>query len=464
MKKISNILALVIAFIGFFTVFNAYAQEGINSDFQAEKTTKNEIMGVDPEEDNLVTNTTHQIQGTLTTLTATGLPQIYEGFKNIQGRNDISPLIRDGLIATVDNGMATLYTSTPTINVYAHLSQEWIPGYDKSNTGVYAAAESGYEELMNAGIVDIWANMRNISYVLFILVMLAAGFMIMFRHKLGGQTLVTLGNSLPNVIISLILVTFSFAIAGIIIDLGGVVMLIIQDVLGLNEYVSTHSLWSLMGLFFQGTGRVLTVAGVGGAGLAATIIGVLGVLGVLGSSGPAGWFVSGGVGIIALAVILLIIGIVFVGSVMVLITLIKAYVGILLNVILAPLQLAAGAIPGNQQMIKSWFNNLLRNVLTFPVVFFLINLPLAMADATNLNLGFPEKLVYVDSISDANGMDSLAAVFIFALQIFVYFYAARVPKFLESIFPANTPKAIQEGLATAKGSLSKVPLIGGLFK
>jgi hypothetical protein len=61
-------------------------------------------------------------------------------------------------------------------------------------------------------------------------------------------------------------------------------------------------------------------------------------------------------------------------------------------------------------------------------------------------------------------MDSLAAVFIFALQIFVYFYAARVPKFLESIFPANTPKAIQEGLATAKGSLSKVPLIGGLFK
>lgn len=465
MKKVTNILALVIAIIGFFAVFNVYAQEGLTSDFQAEKEAKNEIMGVDPEEDNLVVNTTHQIQGTLTTLAATGLPQIFDGYEGLQSRNDISPIIRDGLIATVDRGMATLYTSTPTIDLYAHLAEEWVPGYDQSDTGVYAAPESGYEELMNAGIVDIWANMRNIAYVLFILVMLVAGFMIMFRHKLGGQTLVALGNTLPNIIIALILVTFSFAIAGLVIDLGGVIMLIVQDVLGLTEYVSTHSLWSLMGLFFQGTGRVLTVAGVGGAGLAATIIGVLGVLGVIGAgTGPAGWFILGGVGIIALAIILFIIGVVFVGSVMVLVTLIKAYVGILLNVILAPLQLAAGAMPGNQQMIKSWFNNLFRNVLTFPVVFFLINLPLAMADATNLNLGFPEKLVYVDSIADANGMDALAAVFIFALQIFVYFYAAKVPKFLEAIFPANTPKAIQEGLASAKGGLSKVPLVGGLFK
>jgi hypothetical protein len=122
------------------------------------------------------------------------------------------------------------------------------------------------------------------------------------------------------------------------------------------------------------------------------------------------------------------------------------------------------AIPGNQQWIKNWFNSLFRNVLTFPVVFFLINLPLAMADATNLNLGFPEKLVYVDSISDTNGMNGAAAIFIFIMQIFVYFYAAKVPKFLEAIFPPNTPKAVQEGMAAAKGSLAKIPIVGGLFK
>jgi hypothetical protein len=466
MKKLTNILALVVVIIGFFGVFNIYAQESINVDFEGEKKVKNTLLGVSPEEDNLVTNNTSQFQGALTTATATLLPEIFDGFDDVQGMNDVSPSIKNGVISTLDSSMNTLYTSTPTINLYAHLAQEWVPGYDKTNSGIYAAQQSGYDELMDSGIAGVWANIRNISYVFFILVMLAAGFMIMFRHKLGGQTLVTLGNSLPNVIISLILVTFSFAIAGLIIDLGGVLMIVIQEVLGLSDYVSTHSLWSLMSVFFHGTGRVLGLATGGGVALTSTILGVLGIFGIIGTAAtnPAGWFVLGGVGIIALLAILLIVGIVLVGSVMVLITLIKAYVGILLNVILAPLQLAAGSIPGNQAMIKNWFNSLLRNVLTFPVVFFLINLPLAIADTSNLNLGFPEKLVYVDSISDVNGMDGLAAIFIFLLQIIIFFYAAQAPKYLEAVFPAATSKPIQEGMAAAQGGLSKIPLVGGLFK
>jgi hypothetical protein len=468
MKRLTNILALAVIIIGFFGVFNVYAQESINVDFEGEKKVKNTLLGVSPEEDNLVTNNTNQFQGALTTATATLLPEIFEGFEEVQAMDDVSPMTKNGVISTLDNSMNTLYTSTPTINLYAHLAQEWVPGYDKTTSGIYAAQQSGYEELMDSGIAGIWANIRNISYVFFILVMLVAGFMIMFRHKLGGQTLVTLGNALPNVILSLILVTFSFAIAGLIIDLGGVLMVVIQDILGLNDYVSTHSLWSLMGVFFHGTGRVLGIVGTGGAALAATIIGVKGVLAAsavgAAATNPAGWFILGGVGIVALLLILLVVGIVFVGSVMVLITLIKAYVGILLNVILAPLQLAAGAMPGNQAMVKNWFNNLLRNVMVFPVVFFLINLPLAIADTSNLNLGFPEKLVYMDSIPDANGMDGLAALFIFLLQIVIFFYAAQVPKYLEAIFPPATPKAIQEGMSAAKGGLSKIPLVGGIFK
>ena len=467
MKKLSNIVATVVLIIGFFALFNVYAQEGISVDFEGEKQVKNTLLGVTPEEDNLVTNNTNQFQGALTTATATFIPEIFEGYGDVQGMENISPSLKGGVISNIDRSMATLYTSTPTINVYAHLAEEWIPGYDKSSSGIYAQ-ESGYEELMSSGIVDIWANMRNVSYVFFILIMLLAGFMIMFRHKLGGQTLVTLGNALPNVIVSLILVTFSFAIAGIIIDLGGVLMVIIQDILGLNDYVSTHSLWSLMGVFFHGTGRMLGVVSSGGTALAATIIGIKGVLAAsaagAAATNPVGWFILGGIGIVSLLIIFLIVGIVFVGSVLVLITLVKAYIGILLNVILAPIQLALGSIPGNQQMIKTWFNSLLRNVMVFPVVFFLLNLPLAMADSVDLNLGFPEKLVYVDSISDTNGMDGLAALFIFLIQIFIFFYAAKVPKFLEAVFPPNTPKAIQEGMMAAKGGLSKIPLVGGLFK
>jgi hypothetical protein len=35
----------------------------------------------------------------------------------------------------------------------------------------------------------------------FVIVMIIAGFMIMVRNKIGGQTMVTLGNVLPNVLL-----------------------------------------------------------------------------------------------------------------------------------------------------------------------------------------------------------------------------------------------------------------------
>ena len=35
---------------------------------------------------------------------------------------------------------------------------------------------------------------------------------------------------------------------------------------------------------------------------------------------------------------------------------------------------------------------------------------------------------------------------------------------LEAIFPPSTPKPIQEGLAAAKGAMSKIPVVGPIFK
>ena len=463
MKKLENILVVVIAILMFFGVFNAYAQDSITVDFEGEKISKNTLLEVPEDEDNLVTTEGLTTIGWATNIATTVIPQIFSGYEELEARNDVSMASKRGLIGMLDDGINTLYTNTPNINLYAHLKEEWVPGYDSDKSGIYAAsAQSGYEELLDSGISTVWANVRNISYVFFIIIMLVAGFMIMFRHKVGGQALVTLGNALPNVILALILVTFSFAIAGIIIDIGGILMVLAQEVLGLNDYVSTHSIWSLMGEFFNGSGRIWTTVGIGGVGLAATIIGVIGIVGA--SSGPAGWIILGGVGLIVLLIILLIVGIVFVGSIKVLITLLKAYIGILFNVILAPLQLAMGAIPGNQQMVKNWFNDLFRNVFTFPVVFFIMNLPLAIADTSNLKLGFPEKLVYVNSLSEVKDFTGLAAIFIFVIQIAVFFYAAQAPKYLEAIFPPSSPKAVQEGLAAAKAGLSKIPVVGGIFK
>lgn len=458
MKKIERILLLAFVIISIFGVFNVYAQDTLTVDFKGEKEAVNTYMGSDINEDNSATNSITQLTTQAAVITSKFVPSL---FANEQELDSMSNENSRGIIGMMDDSINFVYQTSPNIDLYAHLSEEWIPGYDQSQSGIYAASkDSGYQSLMNSGIADVWSAVRNLSYIFFIIIMLVAGFMIMFRHKVGGQALVTLGNALPNIIMALILVTFSFAIAGLIIDLGGVFMVVVQDILGLDEYVAVHDIGSLIGQFFSNSARNAAFQFAGGTALATVVVGVVVAL----SSGPIGWIVAGSVGLLGLLIILGIVGVVFWGSIIVFITLVKAYIGIIFNVLIAPLQLAFSAIPGNQKMIQTWINNLLRNVLTFPVVFFIMNVPLAMASAPNLNLGFPEKLVYIDSLADLNDVNPTAAIFIFIFQIFVYFYAAQVPKYLEAIFPPSTPKAIQEGLAAAKGGLAKIPLIGGIFK
>lgn len=69
------------------------------------------------------------------------------------------------------------------------------------------------------GYLKIWEVFRNFSYLLIVLLLVIVGFMIMFRWQIGGQTLVTIESALPKVVITLILITLSFPIAGVMIDL-----------------------------------------------------------------------------------------------------------------------------------------------------------------------------------------------------------------------------------------------------
>lgn len=139
---------------------------------------------------------------------------------------------------------------------------------------------------------------------------------------------------------------------------------------------------------------------------------------------------------------------------------------LLISVVLGPLQITLGAIPGNNTAIKNWFFSILRNVLVFPVVFFIVNLPNAiLASGTDMIVRFPGKLVYQDPATyNATGVNAAGGFFLWILKIFVLFFAAQAPKFLESIFPPNTSSGLGAGFAASKEGLSKVPLIGGFFK
>jgi hypothetical protein len=280
--------------------------------------------------------------------------------------------------------------------------------------------------------------------------------------------MVTIGNVLPGVIVALILATFSFAIAGLIIDLGGIVTGLVAFILGDGTEISSISgLGKLMGSVFSGN--------VSTASIISGVTGALGIggyralgAGLLGLVSPVGAIVSGVIGVIGIAISVLIIGVILVGAVKVLITLYKALFSLLLNVILGPIQITLGAFPGNRHMITNWFLSVVRNVLVFPVVLFIVNLPNALMSLnSDTILRFPGKLVYEDpnTYDPSGNLNVTGGLFIFILKIFVLYFAAQAPKFLESVFPPSTSnKSVVDGMEGVKKSLSGIPLVGSLFK
>jgi len=81
----------------------------------------------------------------------------------------------------------------------------------------YAAEGIGFAGLRP--LMNLWKVFRDLAYMILVLVLIAIGFMIMFRMKLNPQTVISVENALPRIVISMILITFSFAIAGFLIDL-----------------------------------------------------------------------------------------------------------------------------------------------------------------------------------------------------------------------------------------------------
>lgn len=80
-----------------------------------------------------------------------------------------------------------------------------------------AAEGIGFSKLQ--AFRGIWVIFRNLAFGILVIFMVAVGFMIMFRMKISAQTVISVENSLPRVVIALILITFSYAIAGFLIDI-----------------------------------------------------------------------------------------------------------------------------------------------------------------------------------------------------------------------------------------------------
>ena len=115
-------------------------------------------------------------------------------------------------------GQLTTFVAIPYVNAPASGTQWVYAGL--SNAGfipnTYAAQGIGHAALQPYAI--IWKIFRDISYALLVLIVITLGFLIMFRANLGAQTVISIESALPKIVIAMILIAFSYPIAGFLID------------------------------------------------------------------------------------------------------------------------------------------------------------------------------------------------------------------------------------------------------
>jgi hypothetical protein len=368
-------------------------------------------------------------------------PQCTTAYEEIQDpENNVPEQLRGGVVGMVENQVTAMFNAQPNIDVVAHLSEEWVPGY-KEKQSVYA---SGYDDLMVTNIDSLWSVTRNIAYIGFVVVMIVVGFMIMFRNKVGGQTIVTVGNAIPKVVVGLVLVTFSFAIAGIILDISGILMRVISGIL--QSDVAIHNIWKLL------TGTALGAAPAVGLGAGAGL-GIGAIVGLIVHA------IVPGMAIVSVFVALIVLIIVLFGAIKLWFSLVKTYFSLLVNVIIAPLAIMAGSIPGNEAMTLNTFKSMLRNSLVFPLAFAIVNLPYYLVEKGNrVRLEFPETV-----FGETNMGDTIGPLMMAVAKIIAIFVAAQAPEFVKAIIPPTASKGGADVAGAIKQGLGKIPLVGGML-
>ena len=294
-------------------------------------------------------------------------------------------------------------------------------------------------------LVPIWKTFRNVVYVLFSLVFVIVGIMIMLRVKISPQATITIQNSIPKIITTLILVTFSYAIAGLLIDLSyfvqtATIALLFQakpftdPLLKMSFFDS--SLQGLSTIGFWETFRLLNhVLPLAWTMLAGLIVGGIVAFFTLG---------AGIILILVVPVIVLILLVTFFFG------LIKCYFTILLKIILAPLEIFMGAFPNSKMGFSSWIMDLIANIAVFPIsALFLIIACLISESVKTGGLWVPSAL---------NGVPNMAGIAIgFGTLMLLSKLPTMIPEFIFQIKPSPWGKAIGE-------ATGNIPLLSGGVK
>jgi hypothetical protein len=276
-----------------------------------------------------------------------------------------NPALADrGAIPTATTAVAALFSPPASTETYVA---------DLMNSAGFHLAQPAYAQGLGFSaldpILEAWKIFRNMAYFFYVIMFLVIGFMIMFRKSIGSQTAVGIQQALPKIVISLLAVTFSYAIAGLLIDVMYLAMFFIVNIFagtngaGITKFAISTNIFSIginliAGKDFGVLGSVQTAA-------------QQLIISMVGDPNNA---VSQGVGWIGGLTASIIFGIAMLFAIFRLFfELLKTYVSIVIAIVLSPLALLFGALPGNNAF-QSWLKLLIGNLAVFPTVLVLLAL------------------------------------------------------------------------------------------
>lgn len=380
----------------------------------------------------------------------------YQITKNAQGAIQSVPMLSQvnlsgGTLGAVTSLIGTLYTNPPvrTVDYLASVGQD------------LGIVKEAHAQVLGSGasvlspILQLWQTSRNISYIFMIIVFLVIGLMVMFRNRINPQTVITAQAALPGLVIGLILITFSYFLAGLISDLAFVGTNIVgyyfvsaqgnltANNLNLTQTISKHNILDIMA----------PLTGIVGSGDAASLAGS--IFDKLGDAqfpvrtvifwlsnqfltplvptnlsanpwalliGPAVGLVGGLVANAAISPLLgqflsfaACLALIY-QMIKLLIRLLTAWLTIIFLTITAPFQLLIASLPGRQGIATGWILNILGNILIFPAVVAVIYFVAFILGSTNFSNHCPKDatgncLLNISALNPTNSNDFPSPVY-----------------------------------------------------
>ncbi len=283
-------------------------------------------------------------------------------------------------LAGINGLISDMYTNPPATTYLAVRDIGQSLGFIPKSAYAQGVGFSGL-----APLLPVWRVFRNIAYVLLALVMIVVGFMVMFRRKIDPKTVVTVQNALPRIVITLLLITFSYAIVGILIDLMYVVMAFAYALLHSTGHLKEGQV-SLLAGGYQSTRDVILSGNLGQVFhliFPSNLLDIYALSNVIFGANTnlltAALINLSGLGILVTLLLSLALLFIFIRLFLMFLT---AYVNIVLSLIFGPIQILVGAVPG-MDGFGGWIKNLIGNLAVFPIAGIMFMLAIVFADIAN---------------------------------------------------------------------------------